>query len=238
MCSCNIYAWTLSILERKYRPGMAGSCCIWFFLVVMRLNLILEEMIMEWNFLFFMNSALLGVGLAMDAFSVSLANGMNEKNMKKSRMAYIAGVYAFFQFLMPMIGWICVHTIVQVFGQFQKFIPWIALILLLYIGGSMIKESMQSEEEKEEVKRLSFAVLMMQGIATSIDALSVGFTTAGYGLAMAVVCSLIVAVVTFVICETGLCLGKTLGTKLSGKADVLGGVILIGIGIVSWGRGM
>lgn len=131
------------------------------FFVVMRLNLILEEMIMEWNFLFFMNSVLLGVGLAMDAFSVSLANGMNEKNMKKSRMAYIAGVYAFFQFLMPMIGWICVHTIVQVFGQFQKFIPWIALILLLYIGGSMIKESMQSEEEKEEVKRLSFAVLMM-----------------------------------------------------------------------------
>ena len=195
-------------------------------------------MIMEWNFLFFMNSVLLGVGLAMDAFSVSLANGMNEKNMKKSRMAYIAGVYAFFQFLMPMIGWICVHTIVQIFGQFQKFIPWIALILLLYIGGSMIKESMQSEEEKEEVKRLSFAVLMMQGIATSIDALSVGFTTAGYGLVMAVVCSLIVAVVTFVICETGLCLGKTLGTKLSGKADVLGGVILIGIGIVSWGRGM
>lgn len=124
------------------------------------------------------------------------------------------------------------------FGQFQKFIPWIALILLLYIGGSMIKESMQSEEEKEEVKRLSFAVLMMQGIATSIDALSVGFTTAGYDLVMAVVCSLIVAVVTFVICETGLCLGKTLGTKLSGKADVLGGVILIGIGIVSWGRGM
>ena len=185
---------------------------------------------MEWNFLFFMNSVLLGVGLAMDAFSVSLANGMNEKNMKKSRMAYIAGVYAFFQFLMPMIGWICVHTIVQVFGQFQKFIPWIALILLLYIGGSMIKESMQSEEEKEEVKRLSFAVLMMQGIATSIDA--------GYDLVMAVVCSLIVAVVTFVICETGLCLGKTLGTKLSGKADVLGGVILIGIGIVSWGRGM
>ena len=61
---------------------------------------------MEWNFLFFMNSVLLGVGLAMDAFSVSLANGMNEKNMKKSRMAYIAGVYAFFQFLMPMIGWI------------------------------------------------------------------------------------------------------------------------------------
>lgn len=193
---------------------------------------------MNWNFLFFMNSALLGVGLAMDAFSVSLANGMNEKKMKKSRMAYIAGVYAFFQFLMPMVGWICVHTIVQLFAQFQKCIPWIALILLLYIGGSMIWESVKGEEEIEEVKKLSFAVLMLQGIATSIDALSVGFTIADYGFVMALVCSIIIAVVTFAICETGLYLGKTLGTKLTGKADVLGGVILTGIGIEIFVKGV
>ena len=193
---------------------------------------------MDWNFLFFMNSALLGVGLAMDAFSVSLANGMNEKKMKKSRMAYIAGVYAFFQFLMPMVGWICVHTIVQLFAQFQKCIPWIALILLLYIGGSMIWESVKGEEEIEEVKKLSFAVLMLQGIATSIDALSVGFTIADYGFVMALVCSIIIAVVTFAICETGLYLGKTLGTKLTGKADVLGGVILTGIGIEIFVKGV
>ena len=193
---------------------------------------------MNWNFLFFMNSALLGVGLAMDAFSVSLANGMNEKKMKKSRMAYIAGVYAFFQFLMPMVGWICVHTIVQLFVQFQKCIPWIALILLLYIGGSMIWESVIGEEEIEEVKKLSFAVLMLQGIATSIDALSVGFTIADYGFVMALVCSIIIAVVTYAICETGLYLGKTLGTKLAGKADVLGGVILTGIGIEIFVKGV
>lgn len=193
---------------------------------------------MNWNFLLFMNSALLGVGLAMDAFSVSLANGMNEKKMKKSRMAYIAGVYAFFQFLMPMVGWICVHTIVKLFGQFQKCIPWIALILLLYIGGSMIWESVKGEEEIEEVKKLSFAVLMLQGIATSIDALSVGFTIADYGFVMALVCSIIIAVVTFAICETGLYLGKTLGTKLAGKADVLGGVILTGIGIEIFVKGV
>ena len=193
---------------------------------------------MNWNFLFFMNSALLGVGLAMDAFSVSLANGMNEKKMKKSRMAYIAGVYAFFQFLMPMVGWICVHTIVQLFGQFQKCIPWTALILLLYIGGSMIWESVKGEEEIEEVKKLSFSVLMLQGIATSIDALSVGFTIADYGFVMALVCSIIIAVVTFAICETGLYLGKTLGTKLAGKADVLGGVILTGIGIEIFVKGV
>lgn len=193
---------------------------------------------MNWNFLFFMNSALLGVGLAMDAFSVSLANGMNEKKMKKSRMAYIAGVYAFFQFLMPMVGWICVHTIVQLFAQFQKCIPWIALILLLYIGGSMIWESVKGEEEIEEVKKLSSAVLMLQGIATSIDALSVGFTIADYGFVMALVCSIIIAVVTYAICETGLYLGKTLGTKLAGKADVLGGVILTGIGIEIFVKGV
>ena len=193
---------------------------------------------MNWNFLLFMNSALLGVGLAMDAFSVSLANGMNEKKMKKSRMAYIAGVYAFFQFLMPMVGWICVHTIVQLFAQFQKCIPWIALILLLYIGGSMIWESAKGEEEIEEVKKLSFAVLMLQGIATSIDALSVGFTIADYGFVMALVCSIIIAVVTYAICETGLYLGKTLGTKLAGKADVLGGVILTGIGIEIFVKGV
>lgn len=193
---------------------------------------------MNWNFLFFMNSALLGVGLAMDAFSVSLANGMNEKKMKKSRMTYIAGVYAFFQFLMPMVGWICVHTIVQLFAQFQKCIPWIALILLLYIGGSMIWESVKGEEEIEEVKKLSFAVLMLQGIATSIDALSVGFTIADYGFVMALVCSIIIAVVTYAICETGLYLGKTLGTKLAGKADVLGGVILTGIGIEIFVKGV
>ena len=98
----------------------------------------------------------------------------------------------------------------------------------------MIKESITGGEEDDEVKKLSFAVLMMQGIATSIDALSVGFTIAEYGLIMAVVCSLIVAVVTFIICETGL----YLGTKLAGKADILGGVILIGIGIEIFVKGV
>ena len=90
----------------------------------------------------------------------------------------------------------------------------------------------------EEVKKLSFAVLMLQGIATSIDALSVGFTIADYGFVMALVCSIIIAVVTFAICETGLYLGKTLGTKLAGKADVLGGMILTGIGIEIFVKGV
>ena len=183
-----------------------------------------------WNFRFFFNSILLGVGLAMDAFSVSMANGLNEPAMKKNRMSMIAGVFAFFQFLMPMIGWICVHTIVQYFQMFEKFIPWIALFLLLYIGGSMLIEGIKGNGE-EELKGVGFKALLIQGVATSIDALSVGFTIADYGFLMAFICSVIIAVVTFFICMGGLQIGKTVGTKLSSKAAILGGVILIFIGI-------
>ena len=167
---------------------------------------------MEWSFLFFFNSALLGVGLAMDAFSVSMANGLHDPQMSRRRGVQIAGTFAIFQAVMPMTGWVCVHTIVELFSSFEKFIPWIALILLGYIG--------------------------MQGVATSIDALSVGFTISEYGWFMALVCSLIVAIVTFFICEAGLAIGKKFGTKLSGKASVLGGVILIGIGLEIFISGM
>ena len=90
---------------------------------------------MRWGITFFVNSILLGIGLAMDAFSVSLANGLREPKMKGRRIALIAGVFAGFQALMPMIGWVCVHTIAQRFHRFESFIPWIALALLGFIGG-------------------------------------------------------------------------------------------------------
>lgn len=186
---------------------------------------------MEWNVLFFFNSALLGVGLAMDAFSVSLANGLNEPNMKKNKMCGVAGVFAFFQALMPMIGWICVHTVVQYFEAFEKFVPWIALVLLLFIGGKMLIEGIKNKDDEGEKAKVGFVALLVQGVATSIDALSVGFTIAEYGLIMAIVCAVIIAVVTFIICMAGLIIGKKVGTKLAGKANILGGAILIFIGI-------
>lgn len=185
---------------------------------------------MNWNLLFFFNSALLGVGLAMDAFSVSLANGLNEPHMNKQRMSVIAGVFAFFQALMPMIGWICVHTILQYFKAFEKFIPWIALLLLLYIGGKMLIEGIRNDEEEEE-SGVGAGALFIQGIATSIDALSVGFTIAEYDLLHAIACALIIAAVTFFICFGGLEIGKKFGTRFSNKATILGGVILIFIGL-------
>ena len=185
---------------------------------------------MEWSILFFLNSALLGVGLAMDAFSVSMANGLHEPQMSRTKSAKVAGTFALFQAVMPMAGWICVHTIVELFSSFEQFIPWIALLLLGYIGGKMLLEGIKGEET-EEAAALSAGALFVQGVATSIDALSVGFTISEYGWLMALVCSLIIAVVTFFICEAGLSIGKKFGTKLSGKASILGGVILIGIGI-------
>lgn len=186
---------------------------------------------MEWSFLFFVNSVLLGIGLAMDAFSVSLANGLSEPDMKKPKMCVIAGVFAFFQAAMPMIGWICVHTIVKYFEAFEMFVPWIAFALLLFIGGKMLTEGIKNNGGENEKTKVGVAALMVQGIATSIDALSVGFTIAEYGLLMAVVCSLIIAAVTFAICIAGLIVGRKFGTKFGNKATIIGGVILILIGI-------
>lgn len=189
--------------------------------------------------LFLFNSILLGTGLAMDAFSVSMVNGLKEPKMPLRKMNLIAGVYAFFQFAMPMTGWICVHTILTYFKKFETFIPWIALILLLYIGGKMLIEGIRkTEEDTADNSALTFSTLIIQGIATSIDALSVGFTIANYALLMAVICSLIIAAVTYIISITGIVIGKKVGTKLSSKAAVLGGVILIAIGIEIFIKGV
>ena len=186
---------------------------------------------MEWNLMFFVTNAALGVGLAMDAFSVSLANGLNESQMKKGRMLKMAGVFAGFQALMPFIGWVCVHTVLVYFQMFEKFIPWIALILLCYIGGNMLKDGIQNKDEEVEKAAVGIKALMLQGIATSIDALSVGFTIAEYELVMALVAVAIIGVLTFFICFFGIGLGKKFGTVFANKATIFGGIILIVIGL-------
>ena len=180
---------------------------------------------------FFITSIMLGAGLAMDAFSVSLANGLNEPTMKKSRMCGVAGIFSVFQFAMPMIGWICVSTVARLFGAFEKFIPWIALILLGYIGGKMLYEGIKCKETEEEKTIVGLKGLLVQGIATSIDALSVGFTISDYNWMEALLACLLIGIITFFICYAGLGIGKKAGTKLAGKAGILGGVILVLIGL-------
>ena len=203
------------------------------------------------DFLFFFNSALLGVGLAMDAFSVSAANGLAEPNMKKSKEFSISGTFAFFQFLMPMLGWVLVRFAAEQFTAFQKAVPYIALVLLLFIGGKMLYEGIKNKgdndingetgekgEEATAITQLTLLRLLVQGIATSIDALSVGFTIAEYKVTEALVCSAIVAAVTFGICVAGTYIGKKFGMKLAGKATILGGVILIIIGLEIFIKGV
>ncbi len=187
---------------------------------------------------FFLNSILLGIGLAMDAFSVSLANGLNEPKMSTRKMCGIAGIFAFFQYLMPMIGWVCVHTVAEHFKAFEKLIPWIALVLLLFIGGKMVIEGMRVKQDCEEVPCVTISALIVQGIATSIDALSVGFTIAEYGISEALICGAVIGAVTFLICTAGLSLGKRFGVGMAGKASVLGGAILIFIGIEIFVKGI
>ena len=166
------------------------------------------------DFVFLLSSVLLGAGLAMDAFSVSLANGFHEPGMGWKKISFMAGIFAFFQWLMPMAGWICVHIIVEIFQFFASYIPWIACFLLCFIGVSMGKKA-----------------LLLQGVATSIDALSVGFTNEQMDLAAAFVCALIIAAVTFVVCVAGVMIGRKFGVRLADKAAVLGGIILISIGL-------
>lgn len=201
-------------------------------------------------------SIMLGAGLAMDAFSVSLADGLGEKDLNAARVLTIAGTFAAFQFLMPVAGWALVHAAAERFTAFQQLTPWIALILLLYIGGKMLIEGVQENRSRAETGaadgdsfagnasedsaggRLSAWDLMVQGVATSIDALSVGFTIAAYSAFTAIMSSVIIGVVTLFICIAGLYLGRQIGTRLAGNASILGGVILIAIGLEIWARGI
>lgn len=187
---------------------------------------------MRWDLMFFVESVLFGVALAMDAFSVSLANGLHEPHMKKRKLCAIAGTFSFFQFLMPLIGWFCVRTILECFSAVERWIPFIALALLGFIGGKMLIEGIRNgESEEQEQPSVGFCALIVQGIATSIDALSVGLDIGTYDSIHALVCALVIAAVTFMICVGGLLLGKKVGMRFSGKASILGGSILILIGL-------
>ncbi|MBQ2737902.1 MAG: manganese efflux pump [Clostridia bacterium] len=203
---------------------------------------------------------LFGIALAMDAFSVSLANGLHDSGMCRRRAIMIAGTFSFFQAAMPLIGWFLIHTALQYFNALGAAIPYIALVLLCFIGGKMIYDSIKEgreakalagnagnigvadesnpqNEAKPPVKddctspvSLGFGALIVQGIATSIDALSVGFDIAHLTAPEALIEAAVIAAVTFVICIGGVYLGKKFGTKLAGSATALGGVILIAIG--------
>lgn len=222
------------------------------------------------SFLFICNNILLGAALAMDAFSVSLANGLEDPDMRPGRVCGIAGVFAAFQIAMPLIGWVCIYTIAEYFDAFRAWIPWIALALLAFLGGKMLVEGIRDLQQDAVLKdapnatdaenetgataegeigasaaadgksggKLTVAALLLQGVATSIDALSVGFTIADYTFPLALLSAAIIGAVTFLLCFLGVHIGKRFGTHLAGRATIVGGLILIGIGIEIFVKGV
>ena len=187
-----------------------------------------------------LTSAALGVGLAMDACAVSMANGLNEPSMKTGKSLLIAGMFGFFQALMPMTGWLCVNLLVRYFSVFNSIIPYVSLALLGFIGRKMLADGIKNKNDNENQKTLTFGALIMQAIATSIDALSTGFAMEEItnDVWEALLCSTIIAVVTFAISFCSIFIGKKFGDKLGNKAQILGGVILIAIGIEIFVKGV
>lgn len=177
----------------------------------------------------------LGVGLAMDACAVSMSNGLNEPQMKLWKALLIAAIFGVFQGLMPMIGWVCVNFVVEQFEQFAPCIPYIALALLAIIGGKMLYDGIKRKEGDDvTVRTLTLGMLLAQAVATSIDALSTGFSLvkiAGNVWWLALISAGVIAVITFGLSLGSVYLGKKFGNKLGNKAQIVGGVILIAIGL-------
>ena len=208
--------------------------------------------------MFFISGALLGVGLATDAFSVSIANGLAEPQMKMSKALLISFVFAAFQAAMPLVGRFFVHGVSARFSVVKRLVPLMSLVFLSLIGSNMIFEGVwgvgcparekrekktkdkteNKTKEREEIgdgekseRKLGAAAIFLQGIATSVDALSVGFTIEHYDAERALLCAAIIAVVTFLLCVLGSAVGKKFGSKYSKRAKIAGGIILIAIGV-------
>ena len=187
----------------------------------------------------YLTVVLLGIGLAMDAFAVSVCKGMAMGRFTVRAGAIIGLWFGFFQFLMPLVGWFCVRTIAEAFLGFKKAVPWIALVLLVGLGARMLVEAARHRtDDAPRDARITPATLLMQGVATSIDALSVGFTIAGYALFEALIACAVIAAVTFALCALGLFAGRRFASRLAGKATALGGIILILIGVEIFVRGL
>ncbi|MGL4791449.1 MAG: manganese efflux pump MntP family protein [Anaerotignaceae bacterium] len=176
----------------------------------------------------FISVFLIAVGLAMDAFAVSVSNGIAIKKFRVSDGIKMGMFFGVFQFLMPIIGWL-LGSSVRVY--IEAFDHWIAFGLLGIIGGNMIKEAMSDEEEEEEKEFvLSPKKLTVQAVATSIDALAVGISFAVLDVDI-VSSATIIGVVCFVISFIGADLGKKLGGLFKERAEIVGGIILICIGL-------
>ncbi|MGN1227165.1 MAG: manganese efflux pump MntP family protein [Christensenellales bacterium] len=177
---------------------------------------------------FYLRSVFLGAGLAMDACTVSMTNGFKDSNMRFNKMLFIAVIFGLFQGAMPLIAYFIGHSLLFII---KDWVPWISLFILSILGINMIINAKSGENERKDASGVNLKLIFMQAVATSLDALSVGLTFANYSVLKALICALIIALITVFICLFGVAIGKKFGEKLGAKAEVVGGLILIAIGL-------
>ena len=170
--------------------------------------------------------ALIGVGLAMDAFAVSICKGLAMRRMNYKKAIIIAAFFGVFQALMPALGYVLGTTFANKIAAIDH---WIAFILLALIGANMIKEALSSDDDECQDDSLRLGDLIMLSIATSIDALAVGITFAFFNVSLLLSVSMI-GIITFIICVIGVKVGNVFGEKYKSKAEFAGGVLLIIMG--------
>lgn len=179
----------------------------------------------------FFTLLLMGAGLSMDAFAVSICKGLSMRKVNKKQSLVIGLFFGGFQALMPFIGWL-------LGSRFEQYITsidhWIAFILLGFIGGKMVVEAIREKDEAVEVRKmdppLDFKEMFILAIATSIDALAVGITFAFLQVPIVEAVS-IIGITTFVISVIGVYVGNFFGNRYKKKAELAGGIILILIGV-------
>ncbi len=169
---------------------------------------------------------LIAVGLSMDAFAVSVCKGLKMQKIDYRYTIIIAGFFGAFQAIMPLIGW---FLGIQFESYITSFDHWIAFVLLAFIGGKMIKESFDKDEDSSEI-RYDLKELFILAIATSIDALAVGITFAFLNTDIWLPI-LLIGITTFLLSTVGVGVGNRFGAKYKSKAELAGGIILVLIGI-------
>lgn len=180
----------------------------------------------------FLEIILIAIGLAMDAFAVSVANGVILKEINKRNILMFGIYFGTFQFAMPLIGWLIGMTFADYLVTIDH---WVAFVLLSYIGGNMIIESFKREDKNYIVKTdkeiLRWQNMTILAIATSIDAMAVGVSLAVVSSGNILFSSIVIGIVAFILSSIGVLLGKKLGNIFKKSAEIIGGSILIMIGI-------
>ena len=176
----------------------------------------------------------LGLGLAMDACAVATTDGLSEPKMRWRKILLISGMFGLFQAMMPALGYLAVTAFSLILGEnfariFTYFVPYLALIILCYLGIKLIIDNVKKKED-EKSKVVTIGVILIQAVATSIDALSVGVVLSDLVMFEAMMSFLIIGIITFGICVLAVNIGKKFGDIFSSKAGIIGGSILILIG--------